>query len=228
VVVTGDISHHGDVETLTKVIDLLDQSRTDTIVVPGNHDLLTSANALQQAVKLVQPRRVQIGDPRWLSLESSVEGAGAGLRFEGEGFRMQGPIGKPLAGTRLAIWLTHFPVRSRIKRFGQIGLAYAGDAHGIEAVWTRLHQLDAPTLILSGHLHASDSLYDDRTLELSVAASVEPPFEVAMIDINDDVDDVAVRVERVSLDPSSVERLPVLVPIIEEFRFSSTSGWVKR
>jgi calcineurin-like phosphoesterase family protein len=226
-VITGDLANAGDQVHLNQVFDdLTHGAPMRAFVVPGNHDVLERPDAAQRALTS-RHSNVSIATPAWMEAAPSVSLAGALIRKEGSEHWVEPP--KPFSGahTSLAIWLSHFPVYSRAAEFADRDLAYAGDAAGSENVARGLSDLPVPVVVLSGHLHARASLIRERLVEINLAALIEPPFDLAILDIDMGPEVVTVVVSRRSLIPSTVRKLPVLCASKQEFTWSR-GAWEAR
>ena len=76
-----------------------------------------------------------------------------------------------------------------------------------------------PTVVLHGHFHVRDAATSGPVLHLGFAALVEPPNEVAVLDIEAGNEGMAVRVRCLPIEPMPAARLPVLVPERHAWRF---------
>jgi 3',5'-cyclic AMP phosphodiesterase CpdA len=224
-VVTGDLSHYGDEDSLSEVIQELGNSPVGAFVVSGNHDILERQDAVSAAIARASATNVRLATRNWVPLGPTMALAGAELaRRETEHWvESPGPLNLP--DTRLAIWVAHFPVHSRLERFAANDLAYPGDASDLATIQRELRQLEPAVLVISGHLHARDTEAAYDLLEFSVGASIEPPFEIAIIDVETGPDEITVSVARRTLAPSRANKVPVLAPSHQRFRYSHARSW---
>jgi hypothetical protein len=77
-------------------------------------------------------------------------------------------------------------------------------------------------VVLSGHLHLRAVTTEANVLQLSFAALVEPPYEVAAVELDTERPSVAYRCA--SVIPSDADRIPVLDPAEGSWSFASESG----
>ena len=195
------------------------------LLVPGNHDLLRTPDAVNRAVRRAGRGRVEVASPIWQPIRGDLFIAGAGLVRSDVGYVVAGPQALNGRDARLAIWVTHFPLHSRSEQFAQLGLAYAGDADNQQEVEAQIHALAHGVLVLSGHLHARDVVVKAGVLEVSLAASIEAPFEFALVDIDPGDDGLTVTVDRSPLMRSVIKKLPVLSPALQRFRLEGRTSW---
>lgn len=124
----------------------------------------------------------------------------------------------PWEGETVAL-LSHFPLLSRRAEFAGRGLAYAGDlldrSSWAEAVLAR----SAPTVVLCGHLHARDSVSAGRVLQLGFGALIEPPHEIALVELDPGNGYPRVRRRTLELGGAAPECDPALAPRVEEWTF---------
>jgi hypothetical protein len=90
-------------------------------------------------------------------------------------------------------------------------LKYAGLFHWNEnepAILART----APTVILHGHIHIRHAVSEGNLLQIGVAALIEPPHEVAVIEIDERDGALTVSAEHHSVADFETDVLPVLSP----------------
>ena len=75
-----------------------------------------------------------------------------------------------------------------------------------------------PHLVFNGHLHVRAVTREESTLQLSFAALVEAPYEIATVRVEIDGDAVNVSYECASLHAVEEEKVPVLDPAKGELR----------
>jgi hypothetical protein len=81
-------------------------------------------------------------------------------------------------------------------------------------------------VVLSGHLHLRGVTTEANVLQLVFAALVEPPYEVAVVDI--DTDEMAVAYRCVSVAEPDADRLPVLDPAAGRWSWERDAGrWTR-
>jgi hypothetical protein len=122
----------------------------------------------------------------------------------------------------LDLWLTHFPVLSLEDRCREAGLLYAAHLNLLAPPPPVLPPTRGPVVVLSGHLHLRAVAAGANVLQLVFAALVEPPYEVAVVDL--DVDGASVAYRCASVIESDAERLPVLDPPAGRWSFDPGSG----
>ena len=107
---------------------------------------------------------------------------------------------------------------SRQRRLSERGLKYAGDLTNRGALARGISR-NGPVVVLSGHIHARERLADGTVLQLSAGALIEPPHEIAIID----VEPGRVRRRISLLGPRVTPRDPVLAPADEAWAFADGS-----
>jgi predicted phosphodiesterase len=214
VVVLGDLTHAGDEGSMRLVLDRLASFARHGLVlaVPGNHDCVERDDQLERCcidgVGVPGGAGTEVGGLRvfGMAIETDVR-SGA--------FRSK----RDAALGRVDVLLSHFPVLSRASRLAGRGLAYAGDLLDQEQLAEQVGRRDRPLLVLSGHLHARESHAFGPVLQLTAGALVEPPFEVAVVEVERGPSDVLVRRRAVRLGPSAGVRDPVFAPAQESWSY---------
>jgi predicted phosphodiesterase len=224
VILLGDLTNHGDDATLDILLDHLAASPVPTFAVPGNHDAEQAAGALAEAVERARHRHVRMATPHWREVARTVSLAGSPLSATDTPgvFAVHPPVGDPSG--ELAIWLTHYPVYSRLDQFAAHGLRYPGDALQRDAVEMALSRGQRPVIVVSGHLHARAVLSAGTILEISASPSIEAPFEMTLLDLTiSNCGEIDIEIDHLGLDPWGVRRAPVLSPRWQ--RWNWRSGW---
>lgn len=217
----GDLSHLGDLATLARALCAAAETGLPVFAVPGNHDASERADALRQAIRRVGAKNLCLATQGGEFLAEGIRMAGLSVWSENWGLtcRTAGAPKLSAWGDEAVVLLSHYPMVSSEVRLARAGLKYAGDVEDLETVARPLLRRRAPTVVLSGHLHVRDTSAEASVLQLSFAALVEPPFEVAYLDIEEEGGRVALRRRSVPVAPSGDgARLPVLSPARE--------GWV--
>jgi len=218
VVVLGDLAHFGDRPSLRRVVDAVAATDRPAILLSGNHDVLTPGVRLEDEVRAQHGGRVVSPlacDPSAAAVKA-FEAAGAGLAMHevlGENGRRLQPFDvagrRMTVADRLDVFLTHFPVLSLEDRCRQEHLLYAAHLDLLAPPPSVLPAPVGPVVVLSGHLHLRGVATDANVLQLVFAALVEPPYEVALVEI--DVDG-AVSYVCASVAEPDADRLPILDP----------------
>ena len=210
VVLSGDISSGGDLESIAHVLREL--SGVPVVAVTGNHDVDEGEGVLAAAVSdrssLAQPAGVVHGPLRV---------AGVQVMADGDGYATV--VGPETAawGDGLAVLVSHFPAISRAETFAAEGFEYPGDLRDREALLEPLAARPAPTVVLCGHIHARDSHAEGPVLQLVGGALIEAPYECAIVDV--DPEGLVVSRESHRLSGPAVKRTPVFAPEREAWRF---------
>jgi hypothetical protein len=110
----------------------------------------------------------------------------------------------------LDVLLTHFPVLTLEDRCRDAALLYSGHLAILAPPPPVMPAADRPVVVLSGHLHLRGVTTEANMLQIVFAALVEPPYEVAVVEI--DVDQPSLTYRCGSVVEPDAERLPVLDP----------------
>jgi predicted phosphodiesterase len=191
VFVLGDVAHFGDVESFSRVERVLAKSPAPTWIAPGNHDLLEALPAFM--TKPPADERITVLTPGEVELQLN---------------------------DGLGLVLSHYPLVSRHAELAARGLKYAGDLDNQPELLAALKKRDAPTLVFSGHLHVRDAVADGPVLQLLFPATVEHPFECAIVEL--DGNDVRRRAIALHHAPAEVD--PLLSPERETWRYSERTA----
>ncbi len=234
VVMLGDLSHFGDRSSMRYVVDAVANDSRPAILLSGNHDVLTPGVRLEDEVRARGASHVLsplAPTPDAPAVKTFVA-AGAGLTVH-EVMRMTGRGPQPfdVTGSRLAeidpsagfdVWLTHFPLLSFEQRCRDAGLLYSAHLDQLAPAPPVLPASAGPVVVLSGHLHLRAVTSEANVLQLAFAALVEPPYEIAAVDL--DVEQASVRYRCASVVPPDADRIPVLDPAEGNWSFDVESG----
>ena len=209
----GDLSHLGDEPSLARGIALCGGGDRPVLAVPGNHD----CGEVIDRLAMLSGRRGS-ASPRSLRPATSAGESLAGFRIVGLPIAVRHPDqGWLVEVPAVAAWdeepvivLSHFPVLSREAEARRAGLRYAGSSADRDGFGEALRRRVGPTLILHGHLHIRDAVAVGPVLQIGCAALIEPPHEVAVVDVEAAENGLTVRVRRRAVAPSPSVRLPLL------------------
>jgi len=226
IIILGDIAHVGDDTSLEAAIERAATMGKPVWVVPGNHDCIVRADAIASAVSKHAPSHITLIDTVG---ERNAVLAGwrvAGLPIAGdEGGNSAHALEQPVLEVWLddpVLFLTHFPMLSLVERCATAGLKYAGNLRNFAETTTALHQRSAPTLVLHGHLHVRDELAQGSLLQLSFSALIEPPHEMAILELTGDSRELTLHRRNISIASHSAALLPVLTQ--DETRWQWRNG----
>jgi hypothetical protein len=188
-------------------------------IVPGNHDAEPGGVDLATAVAEFGNPRMALATPRGEILAGRrLAGLGIG-RDEAADRWLIGPVEAGDWGAAPVLLLSHSPLIDREAAVVAAGLRNAGtfgDPIGVLAVLT---QRTGATVVLHGHFHVRDATVQGPVLQLGFAALIEPPNEVAVLELTQDDAALAIDVHRLAIEPVAAKRLPVLVPVWQRWRF---------
>jgi hypothetical protein len=234
IVMLGDLAHFGDRTSIRYVVDAAANDERPAILLSGNHDVLTPGVRLEDEVRA--RGAAQVASPLASTPDAPAVkvfvAAGAGLAVH-EVMRMtdRGPQPFDVIGSRLAeiepsagldVWLTHFPLLSFEDRCRAARLLYSAHLDQLAPPTAVLPAETGPIVVLSGHLHLRAITAEANVLQLAFAALVEPPYEVAVVDL--DVERASVSYRCASVVPPDAERIPVLDPSAGRWAFDPVSG----
>jgi hypothetical protein len=234
VVVLGDLAHFGDRISVRRVVEAVASGERPAVLLSGNHDVLTPGVRLEDevvdrgAALVVSPLACEAEAPA----VKAFEAAGAGLAVHevtSESARRLRPF--DVMGRRLAdadpvggldVLLTHFPVLTFEDRCRDARLLYSGHLDILAPPPSVLPTAGRPTVVLSGHLHLRGTATEASVLQIVFAALVEPPYEVAVVEIDAEAQSAAYQCASV-VEPDA-ERLPVLDAPSGRWTFDPTSN----
>jgi len=187
VLLLGDLSHHGDGDSLSTALQIVSDALPAAWVVPGNHDVASSEEAFTHAVHAASGV---------LALQNSHQMPAPDIVICGHGLRSTDggqtctatalPDARP--GARLLVWAGHYPLFSQESQLTGQGMRYPGDLLNLPEAWASLEHFIGPALVLHGHLHTAVVEAQGPVLQIGVPAVVEWPYAwtVARIDVADD------------------------------------------
>lgn len=214
----GDLTHHGSPDGLGPLAKTLGQLDVPVIAVAGNHDA-GGQKMLTDALPGVQPA-TPIGQhvAGWRI---------AGIQVAPGGWfaaRAEAPPTVEEWGPDPVVLLSHFPLLSHARRLAERGMPYPGDLLGRGTIEQTLTARPAPTIVLSGHIHARASSYRGGVLQIIQGALVEAPYECTVIELTA----TSVTRQAVVLDgPKPHAPAPILVDADEHFQLIN-GAWKPR
>lgn len=220
--VLGDLTHDADDPTFADVLDLLATSSVPIWIVPGNHDLGSDASHLASAIAS-RPDSLQLLGGALLPLTSIWQVTGFGLSRAAGGYQIDPPPTVPSWGVRPTLVLSHFPLLSLREDAIQAELKYAGDPVNGPEVASDLIGREAPTLVISGHLHIRQASSRGPVLQASCGAQIESLFEVTVLDLSNWETGV-VRWHSTSIEPVWPGVVPALSDPIQTWQWTG-DGW---
>ena len=227
VVLLGDLSHSGDDESLELGVRLAAENAKRVWAMSGNHDCFERTEALEVAVRRVAADHVRLVSPAGEVAEGEPRVAGLCVARGSGGYkaRSNGGRGAEDWGDEPVVWLSHYPMVSFAEEVSCASLIYGDNLENLEEVARPLLARSAPTIVISGHIHLRHDCVVGKVLQLSCAALVEPPFEIAILDFGVDPETrggrMVVRRRSVSLVSSSAVSCPVLSPPRQEWVFEA-------
>lgn len=185
VVLSGDLAHKADVESLASVLATCASVSVPVLVVAGNHDVAGDIHRLERARELAAQPRIALPHARG-SVVSGVRVAGVHVGEVDGWLRPRLRAFPDLSRWRTdpAVLISHYPVLSLAEKVAGAGLPYPGDLLDRADVATALLERRAPTIVIGGHVHVRATETDGAILQLTVGALIEPPYECAVIDVN--------------------------------------------
>lgn len=164
--VLGDLTEEGDDEYLLPVLERVERAAPlPTIVLGGNHD-----GALLDRLTVPPPQEA-----------AGVTLMVPTLRHEGDR-RFSAEL-EPLPYQGTVVVATHFPFVSREAAFAERDLKYAGDLVNGGEIAHRLLGREAPTIVISAHLHAGDVFTEGGLLQIVLPPLVEGDGATSLVDV---------------------------------------------
>lgn len=227
IAILGDLTHYADPASFAVVRRALEEVDLPVYVLPGNHDLDGSEKPLAAFQTALDLPQITI-PPRTVALTPEIDLALISLEPQPGSRKYAAVRSRAESGNdaMLTVVLTHFPAFAMQELLAGADLKHAGDLVNREPLLEALAALPGPVLILNGHLHVHATIVERRTLQLSVAALIEPPHDVTIVEIG--IDDVGrPRIERGASELMVIPgvALPVLSPRQESWHFSG-ERWV--
>jgi predicted phosphodiesterase len=221
-VILGDLVHFGDRASLRAVVNTVRSCPQPVLLLSGNHDVDETGVRLEDVI-VDAGATANVWSPlskhEPTAIADLFQDAGIGLqvievtsvwptpeRPFGVDVRMvvDAPPGAP------GMTLTHFPLLDFQRRCEGAGFLYSGHLAQLAAPPADLDRGWAPQIVLNGHLHLRAIETVAATLQLSFAALVEAPYDIATVGIDRQAGGVDVSYECVSVRPVGEPRVPVL------------------
>jgi predicted phosphodiesterase len=220
IAVLGDLTNRADAASVARALEVLAGAGLPIRIVPGNHDAEPGGVDLARAVAALDSAQVRTAAPDG-ELLGGTRLAGVGIGYDAAADRWQ------VGGIEAAGWdsdpvvlLSHSPLLDIEPKVAAAGLKNAGTFADPTGVGPALADRTGPSIVLHGHFHVRDAATRGPILQLGFAALVEPPNEVAVLDLDRGGGELAVRIRRLPIEPVPAERLPVLVPPTQAWRFA--------
>lgn len=226
IAILGDLTHYADPASFAGVRRVLETVDLPVYVLPGNHDLDESDHPLAAFQQALDLPHVTIA-PGTVALTPEIDLALIGLEPGGEAKRYAAVRSRAVSGNdaKLTVALTHFPAFAMKAMLADAGLKHAGDLVNREALLEAISSIPGPVLIVNGHLHVHATIVDGRVLQLSFAASIEPPHDVSLLAIGfDDDGNPWVTREASGMVETPGVSLPVLSDREERWEYAA-GGW---
>jgi len=224
-VLGGDLTHHADSAAMRAALELCGSGSQDSVLaVSGNHDVAGGVDLLVREVERIGNPRLRLAAPGG-ELIGGVRVAGMHLELGSGWFRSRLREGPPvdLWGAEPVVLVSHLPLLSHAATLAARGMPYPGDLLDREPAVASLLRREAPTIVISGHIHARDVHAAGPVLQMTQGALVEPPFDAALIEIRVDAGDVAVTRRTLRTEARAAELEPTLVGPIGSWLFSNAT-----
>ncbi|CAN5485119.1 hypothetical protein BH23CHL4_BH23CHL4_04290 [soil metagenome] len=224
-VLLGDLTNGVDDASFGTVLSAVSKTGIPVLAVPGNHDIAMPGGMTRFGHRL-QGSEVTAA-PAALREAGATPVVLIGIERDRITNRLQSssfPDPSPYNGETLIVF-SHFPLLAMTERLNDAGFKHAGDLSDRQEITDQLLRHDGPVIVVHGHLHLRASAVEGNMLHLSCAALVEPPHEVSVVSVAGyDTSNPAVRLESTSIMTSNVNRLPVLDPAEQDWRYTD-NGW---
>jgi DNA repair exonuclease SbcCD nuclease subunit len=225
VVLLGDLAHMGDLASIAAVIRKTSRLQCPIHVMPGNHDFHSWPQVMQGAIRNEEDSPVILA-PTTYPAEPGLSVATMTLeRDDGQRAFRGSALPEVASSTDALVLFTHFPVLETQERLSAYELAHPGDLDNRHDLERAVLERCAPTIVVHGHLHVRDAHAHGSALQLACAALIEPPHEMAFIDIErmPSGDVVVTRRAESVAGYAPVDRLPVLSPDTQTWRYAAGS-----
>lgn len=230
VVLLGDLAHFGDAATLSFVVEATRNTGRPAVLLSGNHDVLEDGVRLWDFTLPTPPIDLLASAGLVVEVHQVTALARAGWQpFDVASSMLIDDARGPQSPLLV---LTHFPVSGALEsRCRDAGFLYAAHLAQLAPPPPTAIRAGRPTVVLSGHLHLRGVAVDGDLLNIVFAALVEPPYEVARVDIDTGPDDGVGGACRVSYQCASVreaepgQRLPVLDRPAGGYAWTAGQGW---
>lgn len=222
-IVLGDLADRGDEPSLRRLRAGLGRFRGPARVVAGNHDRATDNSTFEMVFSRPGPGPLAVTGPENLG---ALTVAGVAVSSDDAGKTCTGaPPDLSAHATSPVIVLSHYPLLGVGHLLSAAGLRDSGPLLNEEECLTPFAERRAPTIVLHGHLHARVEATQGPLLQIGVAALVERPHEIAIVDVAVS-GDVWVHVRRYTAMAAlpSEPRMPVVAPDESWWTWSAT-GW---
>lgn len=197
VFVLGDLTHLGDEGSMRRFLQESARSIAPVYLVAGNHDIVPDLNLLpSQLRKTGGERHVASLDGTTLTLGDLLV-AGIGVTRERDAGENGAFDGVSSPATEAAdIIVSHFPLVSLSEMCAARGIRYAGDLQNRERLLDAIRAEERPVVVLHGHLHLRAVTVSNAVLQLSFGALIEPPCDVALVEIARNGHEITVAVQQ--------------------------------
>ncbi|HEX2050156.1 MAG TPA: metallophosphoesterase [Actinomycetota bacterium] len=173
--VLGDVSERGDDASTARVLEACRDAFEHVGVVPGNHDG-------PQLAPIARARGARALADDDFALGHVVVGGVGVAPAGGTTSRFASSHVRIADGSSLVA--SHFPLVPLADEFAAAGLSYPGDLVDRAAVRAVVRRHAAPVVVVSGHVHGRTARADGELLQLTVAALVEAPYEVSVVEVS--------------------------------------------
>jgi predicted phosphodiesterase len=215
VLLLGDSTETADPAAFDHVLTWLKSAGHTVAAVGGNHDWEPSG-ALE---KVAARHSVLLAGHRPLIVDG-LEIAGVEIEPQNGDRSVFHTAGFEVASRSLIILASHFPVVALADRLAAARLPFPGDITDRHQVAANLARYGVPVVVLSGHIHTRLSEESGRILQLTFGAMIEPPFDMAIVEINSGQQTVGVARWCYRLGPKAAVD-PVLAPEHEAWSWKS-------
>ncbi len=193
VLVLGYVSEFGVTDMIAAALGTISDAGLRAWVVPGNHDVALSTNALSTAAEtLTSNVALETDHPRQCE---GITVCGHGLRSRDGGQTCQATnLPDPARfHSRLLLSATHYPLLSQHAYLRVAGLRYPGDLLNLDEARAAAERFQGPILVLHGHLHTAVIRHVGRILQIGSPTVVEWPHAWTDASIEFTSDTVRIR-----------------------------------
>lgn len=178
-VVAGDITHFGDLETAEKLLKILTQSEVEVLFVPGNCDPPSLVSVEWSEPRCIHGRIYNVEGFNFIGIGGALKGPFYTL-FEVEDVEIETTLKSKLEGEKLIV-VSHTPPKNT-----KVDLTHSG-LHVGSLSLRRFIEERKPLCVICGHIHEARGI-DSIGSTILINPGPARDGHCAIIDVDDEVD----------------------------------------